>query len=514
VTFGIVAWTVSWQSSDRPLAFDLGVLAEAPFAFLTLYLLLAFPTGRLDSAAARWLMFTLAVVIVGFFLPWALFTPVIAGASVLSRCVPACPGNVLEIGSAPRLVEVAGKVETYSFLAITVGVLVIYVVRLRAASRPRRRALLAVTVTSLLFLPVFFAYHFSIVILGVAPNTLDPLQWAVVGTRILFPLGFLVALVQADAFAATASRRLLERLITRPTPARWRALIARTLDDPALRLGFWDPPSRQFRESDGAEITPPAGDSGRAWVPVERDGYPVAAMDIDEALATDAELVSAAASATLLAVENGQLEGELRASAARIIEAGRAERRMLERDLHDSAQQRLVGLRINLSLTSEQFAEPEQRVMLEELGSQVDQAIDDLRSVAHGVYPQVLEDGGIAAALRSMSRTMALPVTIDDRGLTRHEPTLELTIYYCCSEALQNVAKHAGPGASATIRLSEDEHRVHFTVEDDGSGFDPAVAKRGAGLTNLADRVAAHGGSIEIDSGPGRGTQVTGCVPA
>jgi hypothetical protein len=283
VALGIVAWVVSWESSQWPLAFDLGVLAEGPGAFLTFYLLLAFPTGRLDSVALRWLMLALAVAIAGFFLPWALFTPVLAGGGVLSRCVPACPENVLQIGSAPQLVEVAGKAETYSLLAITVAVLAVYAVRLRAASRPRRRALLAVAVTSLLFLPVFFAFHFSRLVLEVAPQTLDVLQWALVGARILFPLGFLVALVQADAFAATASRRLLERLVTRPTPARWHALVARTLDDPALRLGFWDPPSREFRGPDGIEVTPPAWDSGRAWVPVERDGHPVAAMDIDEA---------------------------------------------------------------------------------------------------------------------------------------------------------------------------------------------------------------------------------------
>jgi signal transduction histidine kinase len=513
VALGIVAWVVSWESSQWPLAFDLGVLAEGPGAFLTFYLLLAFPTGRLDSVALRWLMLALAVAIAGFFLPWALFTPVIAGGGVLSRCVPACPENVLQIGSAPRLVEVAGKAETYSLLAITVAVLAVYAVRLRAASRPRRRALLAVAVTSLLFLPVFFAFHFSRLVLEVAPQTLDVLQWALVGARILFPLGFLVALVQADAFAATASRRLLERLVTRPTPARWHALVARTLDDPALRLGFWDPPSREFRGPDGIEVTPPAWDSGRAWVPVERDGHPVAAMDIDEALATDAELVRAAASATLLAVENGQLEGELRASAARIIEAGQAERRLLERDLHDSAQQRLVALRIHLSLTSERLDQPDQRAMLEQLGSEVEKTIDELRSVAHGVHPQLLEQHGIAAALRSARQHTGLPVAIDDQGLTRHAPTLELTIYFCCLEALQNVAKHAGPGASATIRLREDDRCVRFTIEDDGSGFDPAAVKHGAGLTNLADRVAAHGGTIEVDSSPGRGTRVIGHVP-
>jgi signal transduction histidine kinase len=151
--------------------------------------------------------------------------------------------------------------------------------------------------------------------------------------------------------------------------------------------------------------------------------------------------------------------------------------------------------------------------MLEQLGSQVDETIDQLRSVAHGVYPLLLEQYGIAAALTSSSRHMALSVAIDDQGLTRHAQARELTVCYCCSEALQNAARHAGPGASVTIRLSEDDRGLHFTIEDDGLGFDPAAAKHGRGLTNLADRVAAHGGTIEIDSSPGRGTRVTGQVP-
>jgi signal transduction histidine kinase len=195
-----------------------------------------------------------------------------------------------------------------------------------------------------------------------------------------------------------------------------------------LRLGYYDPATRRFHEHDGRELTPPPPAAGFAWVPVSREGQPVAAMVIDETLAEDPELVSAAAAATLLAVENGQLEGELRASAARIIEAGQAERRLLERDLHDSAQQRLVALRIHLSLTTEQLDQPDQRAMLEQLGTEVEATLDDLRNVAHGVYPQLLEQHGIAAALRSAGRSAALPVAVDDDGLTRHAPALELTI--------------------------------------------------------------------------------------
>jgi signal transduction histidine kinase len=511
VGFGAVAWVYSLQSADAPLLFDLGVLVEAPLLWLTLYLFLAFPTGRLDGLAERVLMAGMAFVLLGFFVPWALFSPVIAGGGPLSVCVPACPANVLQIGSAPSLVDWAGRAETYGVLAIAVGVLVTYALRVRAATRPQRRALIAVAASSLLFLPAFLAYHFSRVVLGVGPDTLEPFAWALVGARILLPLGFLAALWQAELFAATSLRRLIEQLATRPTAEQWRDDIATALDDPQLRLGYHDPSSDRFREAGGAELAP--APPGRVWVPVERDGRPVAAMVIDQALIEDPELVRAAARATLLAVENGHLEGELRASRARIVEAGSIERRRLERDLHDSAQQRLLALRIHLGLAGEQLDRPDDRARLERLGEELEDAIDELRNVARGLYPQLLARYGVGEALAAIADNGALAVDIRDHELSRHGEGVELTVYFCCLEALQNAAKHAGPGASAVVRLGDDADGVRFSVVDDGAGFEPAAVEGMGGLTNLADRASAAGGTLQVESAPGRGTSVVGWIP-
>ena len=218
------------------------------------------------------------------------------------------------------------------------------------------------------------------------------------------------------------------------------------------------------------------------WVPVDRDGIPVTAMVIDETLAEDPELVDAASAATLLAVENGHLEGELRASRARILEAGHAERRRIERDLHDSTQQRLVSLRLHLTLAGEQLDRPDERAMLERLGTEVDDAIEELRTVAHGIYPPVLADRGVGAALKAVARSSAISIRIGDEWRARHSEAIETTVYFCCQECLQNAAKHAGRGASATVRLREVDGGVSFSVEDDGAGFDPGTAARGAGL--------------------------------
>ena len=215
VAFGILVWVVSWQAADLPLAFDIGVLAEAPFFVLTFYLFLAFPMGRLEPSG-RWLMWVLGFGVVAFFLPWALFSPVIAGGGPLTGCAPACPQNVLQVGSAPTVVEVAGKGETYLALAITAAVFVVYLARLGAASRPQRRTLMAVAVTSLLFLPAYFTFNTAAWVLKLEPDTLDALAWGIVAARFLLPLGFLIALLQAERFAVTAQHDLLDRLADRP----------------------------------------------------------------------------------------------------------------------------------------------------------------------------------------------------------------------------------------------------------------------------------------------------------
>lgn len=512
VAFGVLAWVVSWESSDWPLVFDVGVLAEGPAFLLTCYLFLAFPMGRLEPAAAGWLMGALALAVIGFFLPWALFSPVIAGGGPLTRCAPNCPENVLQLGSAPNLVEWAGKAETYTALAVAVAALVVYALRLRTASRPQRRALMAVAVTSLLFLPAFFVFNFAAWILYLGQATLDTLAWGIVGARVLLPLGFLVVLLQAERFAARAFNVLLERLAARPTPEQWQGMIAAALDDDELELGYYDPDTRHFREPHGEELMPQLVPSGRTWVPVNSHGRAVAAMVIDETLAEDPEVVRAACSATLLAVENGHLEGDLRASRARILNAGDAARRNIERDIHDSAQQRLVALRVHLSLAGERLEGSVEREMLAGLGDEVDETIDELRAVARGIYPQMLEQG-LRAALEEAARRSATPVSVRGEWRGRHSEAVDTTVYFCCVECLQNAAKHAGDGASATIRLGENDGLVSFSVEDDGVGFDPATVEHGSGLTNLTDRVAAVGGTLQIDAAPGGGTRITGQIP-
>lgn len=513
VLFGVLVWVLSWQASSEPLAFNIGVLVEGPMFALTIYLFLAFPMGYIVPRAARWLMLVLVAGVLGFFVPWALFSPVIAGGGPLSGCLPNCPPNALQITTAPTVVEVAGKAETYVALAIVAAVLVVYGHRLLTASRPQRRALLAVAVTSLLFLPAYFVSNFAAWVLYVDVETVTTLQWVIVVTRVLLPLGFLIALLQADRFAATAQRTLLGQLASRPDPERWREAIAEAFDDPALRLGYREPSTGRFRGADGAPVEPPAERSGRKWVPVDREGVPVAAMVIDEALTADPELVQAAATATVIAVEHGALEGEVRASRSRIREAGDAERRRIQRDLHDSAQQRLIALRIHLAMLGEQLGREQDRAAVERLGDEIDQTLVELREVAWRTAPPLLVQAGVGPALAAVAKRAAIRVSVYDSGLGRHPETVETTIYFCCLESLQNAAKHAGADASVSIHLDQRDGHLTFAVEDDGAGFDPAAVQRGSGLTNLTLRVADVGGHLQIESAAGRGTRIAGEVP-
>jgi signal transduction histidine kinase len=512
VIYGALVWIVSWQGADWPLPFDIGVLAEGPFFWLTFYLFLAFPMGRLEPTASRWLMAALGLGVLTLFLPWALLSPVIAGGGPLSRCAPSCPANVLQIGNAPGVVDVVGRWETYVELTIIVGVFVVYLVRVRTASRPQRRALMAVAVTSLLFLPARFAVSFSSSILHLSPGTLDTLGWAIVATRILMPLGFLIALLQAQRFAERTSHSLVGKLAAGPTPEQWSTTIAASLDDPSLRLGFYDPPTRRHREPSGEILEHPRSGSGQSWVPIKRGGRPAAAMVVDETLAENPELLRAAASTTLLAVERGDLERELRESRARILQAGDSERRRIEQDLHDGAQQCLLALRTHLALASEDSDDTEKRAELERLGAEVDAAIEELRTLAHGIYPHVLADG-VGPALSAVATRAAIPVDVDNEWSERPSEAVETAVYFSCLECLQNAAKHAGPGASVTIRLTRADGSVGFRVEDDGAGFDPAAVTPGRGLANVADRVAAVGGTIDVDARPGAGTRISAAIP-
>ena len=236
----------------------------------------------------------------------------------------------------------------------------------------------------------------------------------------------------------------------------------------------------------------------------------------------DLALVSDLADQAGLVLRNVRLAEDLRArlddlkaAQTRIVRAQDEERRKLERNIHDGAQQQLVALAVKLRLADTLVGRDDTGAhgMLRDLQTEVGDALNDLRDLARGIYPPLLADKGLPAALDAQARKAAVPTTVRADGVGRFSQDVEATVYFSCLEALQNVAKYA-EATAATITLRSDDGHLEFTVADDGCGFDPNVIGYGTGLQGIADRVAANGGSVQVRSAPGAGTSLTGRIPA
>jgi signal transduction histidine kinase len=200
---------------------------------------------------------------------------------------------------------------------------------------------------------------------------------------------------------------------------------------------------------------------------------------------------------------------QLAASRTRLITAADEERRRLERDLHDGAQQHLVALAVLIQLARTAKHDRYQPLLTEASGL-LDTAIAEIRRLAHGIYPPLLVSGGLAQALPAVAAHAPVPAQLNLQGLGRYPAAIETALYFCCSEALQNAAKHGGPDTTVTITAHANDETLTLTISDTGRGFDPATT--GTGLTNMTDRLSAIGGNLVIDTAPGRGTRVTAAI--
>jgi signal transduction histidine kinase len=223
--------------------------------------------------------------------------------------------------------------------------------------------------------------------------------------------------------------------------------------------------------------------------------------------------------ASIVAASAAQLRSqaaELQASRTRIVAAADSERRRIERNLHDGAQQRLTALAIKVSMACELAGHDagQARDLLAELREDVGETAEELRHLAHGIYPPLLAESGLRTALAAAAGRSTLPVTVQAAGLARYPAEVEATVYFCCLEAIQNAGKHAGDGATLALRVWADGPALAFDVTDDGCGFDVSGRGLGAGFTNMDDRLCALRGSLRVESAPGRGTRVSGTLPA
>jgi signal transduction histidine kinase len=494
------------STADTAWAYTLGVLLGTLWIGALVHMLVAFPTGRVEPGVER------AVVILGWSAAIAL-PPLAALVTEQPNGCSDCPDNLLLVwdsDTASTVVEAVGLVVSVVLLA---GLGFVLIRRWRGFGKVQRRALAPVVWTGAAVAVVGVGSVLPIA-LG-ADQVSEAVDAGLIVLITALPFAFLVGLMRSSLSRAGAVSALFERL----GGVSARDALAEALGDNSLALAYWLPDSRRYVDARGHTVSLVAPGGGRAVTEIERDGAPVAAIVHDPALLDDRELVRTAGAAAALALENERLTAELRAryddlraASARLVVAGDAARRRIERDLHDGAQQRLVSLSVTLNL-ARKHTEPgsSTATLLDSAVTELAAGLDELRELARGIHPAVLTDHGLDVALEGLAVRTPLPVTISADVEGRLPPAVEAAAYFVITEALTNVAKYASATA-AEVTVRQVNGDVVIGVADDGvGGADPAA---GTGLAGLADRVAALGGRLVVESPPGGGTVVRAELPA
>jgi signal transduction histidine kinase len=510
VVLAALAAGASMQSSNQPVLYAAGVAAGAMLLLVGSYCLLAFPTGHLRGCARKTVAAFAASAFVLLSVPYALVSPSIESGVPLESCRANCPANALQVASvSPDVVDALQRAQGIAVTLTALGVAVVLVRRFIAGTRPNRRAVVWVVAVGAPAAVAFSARWPAAAAFAGAGGVVDWLSWTFAIFVALLPLAFVAPLVRAQIGAGPALEDMLTKLARRPDPRRWERDVGAALGDPGLRLAYWSPPEQAYLGTDGSTIGDPTDRPGCHRI--DRAGTPVAAILHDPALEVDAELLRTAGTATLLSLESRHLEDEIRAARSTILATAEEERRGLERDLHDGAQQHLIALRVKLALIAEGYPEDAKRV-LAELVEDVDAVLEEVRALAQGIYPPLLRTEGLTGALHAAARRSPIPASVYTKNVGRYPAELESAIYFCCLEALQNAGKHAGLGARATIRVSASDGVLRYRVEDTGEGFDTRGSSAGMGIANMIERMAAVGGHVRVVSYFRGGTAVSGWV--
>ncbi len=512
------------ESSDTVL-YTVGRTAGWLAEVLLIYLFLSFPSGRLPARVDRLLVGAIGATLFVLFLPRLLLAPAFEVPSPYTSCVDGCPANALFVlDREPALLE---AVVRPLGLVLALAVMVAVTVRLRARERAAT-PLARKSLTPVLSIAALRAALLAVVVVAwwvePTPWLLRAAMWMLALMVPLIALAFLVGLVRWRLYAGRALEQLASCLCGKPDAATLRQAFAEAFEDPSVQVAF--PAGGSSAEPEWIDARgrpfalPPPGD-GSAVSELCDGGTIVAAIVHDEALNADPALLHAGLTMAGVALENQRLSAEaeaamreVKASRTRIAASGERERRQIERDLHDGAQQRLVALRIELELAEELVRSDPERVAerLRRLEGDVDDALEELRALSHGVYPPLLADRGLPDALRSVADRSVVPVRLEVRDVKRYAPEVESAVYYCVLEALQNVLKHARSARQVQVRLGGAANELRLEVRDDGPGF-AATQPRGAGMTSMRDRLVALGGEVEVTSTVGVGTVVHGWIP-
>jgi signal transduction histidine kinase len=485
--------------------YTVGLFFRPLFIAVLNHVLLAFPSGRLESRLAR------AIVVAAY-----LDTIVVVGASVPFQ-EPDAAGvrNLALVEPNAALADGLRNAARVIGVALLLTSLTLIAHRWRRATPPWRRA-----VAPVLWWGAAAAAVGALRLLNDALG--QPLGRVELGFFVVLatvPFALELGLLRSRLARGAVAELVVELGQTR-APGQLREALARALHDPSLALAYWLPEQARYVDREGQPVELPTDeDSSLATTVVERDGRRVAALVHDASLGEDPELVEAVCAAAGLALENERLQAELRAhldelraSRARIVEAADAERRRLERDLHDGTQQRLVSVSMALGLAESKLgSDPEgARRILDETREKLGTALQELRELSQGIHPGVLTERGLGRALQELAYSAPVPIELSVPLEQRLPEPVEAAAYYVVAEALTNVAKYA-LATAVSVSVTSRNGRILVDVRDDGvGGADPA---RGSGLRGLADRVEALGGKIDLESPPGEGTRLRAEIP-
>jgi signal transduction histidine kinase len=498
--------------SHDPLVFTV-FLALGNLGYgLVAHSVLAYPSGHVADRYERALVKVGYAVVFGFPLAMLLFYD---GTWALNE-FPTPHESLLLVTGDEGLVRALQKSFVIVFYGVLATLFIALIVRRLVHATPRARRMLAPLLLAAVAvaLRAIFECVFNFVD---RPLAYEYLFWWQIAAFIALPLALLWGLLRARLARVHVGELVVH--LERASPADLRDELALALEDPTLEVAFWLPERREYVAADGSRVELPEDDPARAVTKLEQDDKPLAALVHDPSLLDEPKLVEAVSAAARLALQNARLHAEVSAqlekvkeSRTRIVTAADEERRRIERDIHDGAQQRLVALALELRSAQRRLGEdldPELEGLLASAADELQIAVEELRELAHGIHPGVLVQGGLAAALESLAGRSPIPVSVDATQ-ERFPPDVEGTAYFVASEGLANVVKHAG-ATKASIRATHAGELLVVEISDDGVGG--AATQNGSGLRGLADRVEALGGRLLVESPTGAGTKIVGEIP-
>jgi signal transduction histidine kinase len=468
------------------------------------HLLLAFPSGRLESRLSR------AIIVAAY-----LDTIVVNGASVVFQAPEPGVENLALVEANAAVSEAIRNTARGIGVVLILTSLGVLARRWRGATPPWRRAVA----------PVLW-WGAAAAALGALRLLNDGLGKPLGRVELAFflvlatvPLALELGLLRSRLARGAVAELVVELGQTRAL-GKLREALARALHDPSLTLAYWLPEQQRYVDLEGQPVElPRENDSGVATTLVEREGRRVAAVVHDASLREDPELVEAVCAAAGLALENERLQAELRAnldelraSRVRLVEAADVERRRLERDLHDGTQQRLVSISMALGLAASKLgSDPERaRRILDETRKTLGTALEELRELSQGIHPGILTERGLGPALQELAYVAPVPIELTVPLKERLPEPVEAAVYYLVAEALANVAKYS---SATLVSVNVDRRNGQAVVEVSDDGVGGANPARGSGLRGLADRVEALGGAFVVESPQGKGTRLRAEIP-